>query len=250
MKHFFLLLLICVAGFFLAPAVLGVKPRSAQQYVNAGSYSESDTALYSHKMGKGNRMCCQSTLTIMLDLNALEDVKEEARLVSVMGNAAELGLMLTGNGLQGNWHGRPWGDEKAVPVSRLLDNPNSVRINGVDYLALTVLVNGSSTHAFQQPGITVVDASGDILLSYPMLNTAENEQYTSMIFEPKYISHVMISPKLLSVKGAAKRAARLEKTVATKPGNAMIAFGGGGVVLLVLAALLAKVQRRRRSVAY
>lgn len=250
MKQFFLLLLICAAGFFLAPSVLGIKPKSAQQYINAGEYFESDAALYSRKKGKKNRECCQSTLAIMLDLNALEDVKEETRLVSIMGNAAEIGLMLTGKGLQGNWTGLPWGDEAAVPVSRLLENPNSVRINGVDYLALTVLVNGSHTHALQQPGITVVDASGSILLSYPALNTASNERYASMTFDQKYISHVMISPKLLSVKGAAKRAARLEKMVAVKPGNAMVAYGGGGVVLLVLAALLSKIKSPRRAVVH
>lgn len=250
MKHFFLLLLICVAGFFLAPTVLGVKPKSAQQYVNAETYTEPDTALYARKMGKRNRLCCQSTLTILLDLNALEEVKEESRLVAIMGNAAEIGLILAPNGLQGNWKGKSWGADAAVPVSRLLENPNSFRVNGVDYLALTVLVNGSSSHALQQPGITVVDASGDVLLSYPSLNTADNEHYASMSFDSKYISHVMILPKLISLKGAAKRAARLEKTVAVKPGNAMVAYGGGGVVLLVLAALLGKVTKPRRASRY
>ncbi len=243
MKHFFLLLGVCVVGYLLAPSVLGIKSKSAEPYINEGVYSSADTPLYTRKMGGRNHMNCQTSLTIMLDLNEVETVKEPEELVTIVGSSKEFGLFLTKEGLAGNWGGELWGANKALSLSRLLEHPGSVRIKDRDYLALTVLVNGA--REVTSPGVTVVDSSGEVLLEYPALNTALNEHYSSVKFSQRCISHVMIAPKLLSLKAAGKRAVRMEKTVSVKPGNAMVAFGGGGVVLLVLAALWSKVRKRR-----
>ena len=68
-----------------------------------------------------------------------------------------------------------------------------------------------------------------------------------MSLHGELMTHVMIAPRLLSVRAAGKRTARLEKIVSLKPGNAMVAFGGGGVVLLILAALWSRERRPEKA---
>lgn len=241
MKQFLILVVVCALGYFFAPQVLGIKADSSHQYKNAVTYSGEDERLCSVKHGQNNSKGCQTSLSIMLDLTAAENVNENIQLLSIKGNARSFGLLMTKDGLMGCWAGNPWGAEKAIPLSRLQNNENVISTRDADKLALTVLVNGLSWPTNSQTrGVTLVDASGDTILSYPRLNAGANSSYQSVEFDETLISHVMITPKLLSVKGAAARARRLEKLASFKPGNAMVAFGGGGMVLLILAAAWAK----------
>ena len=245
MKQFFLLLLVCVAGYFLAPAVLGIKTSSASKYKNAGLYEETSRPLCTRVLSKGDKHVCQTTLTFALNLGEAEEVSEDTKLVSIVGSAKEFGLMLTRQGLVGNWEGRPWVMEKGIPLANLMDNPNVVRAKGTDCLVLSVIVNGSKSVEKTTPGITVVDASGSVLLSYPTLNSADNQLYKSFDFNENLVTHVMIAPKLLSVKAAGKRAVRLKEIISLKPGNALLGYGGGGVAILLLTALWPKPRRRK-----
>lgn len=241
MKQFLILVVVCALGYFFAPQVLGIKADSSHQYRNEVTYSKEDKKLYSVKPGQNNSKVCQTSFSIMLDLTEAENVKENTQLLSIKGNARSFGLLMTKDGLMGCWEGNPWGAEKTIPLSRLQNNENVISTRGADKLSLTVLVDGIPEQTKSQtPGVTLVDASGDVLLAYPPLNTVFNSSYQSVEFNERLISHVMITPKLLSVKGAAARARRLEKLASFKPGNAMVAFGGGGMLLLILAAAWAK----------
>lgn len=248
MKQFFLVLLVCMAGFFLAPTVLGIKTTSARRYENAGTYVESSRPMYAREVGKWNKYICQTTLTMALDLDEAEKVSTDTKLVTIVGSSKEIGLMMTKQGLVGNWEGNPWGSDKGLPLADLMDNPNVVRVKGGDCLVLSVIVNGSNSVTKETPGITVVDASGKVLLSYPPLNSSDNETYRSIDFNDNLVSHVMIAPRLLSVKAAGKRAARLEKSVVQKPGNALLGYGGGGVMVLLLTAIWCRGLRRKSAV--
>lgn len=245
MKQFFLILLVCVAGYFLAPDLLGIKPTSAQKFENAGAYVETNRPLYTRVLSKGDKHVCQTTLTFALDLGEAEAVSEDVNLVSIDGCAKEIGLMLTKQRLTGRRGGKPWVVEKGIPLAELMDNPNVERVKGRDCLVLSVIVNGCKSLEKTTPGITVVDASGSVLLAYPLLNPANNELFKSISFNEELVTHVMIAPKLLSVKAAGKRAVRLKEIISLKPGNALLGYGGCGVAILLLTALWPKPRRRK-----
>lgn len=247
MKQFFLILLVCALGYFFAPQVLGIKTKSKEQYVNAVDYSSEDGELYGQFRSVYDKMVPVATVSFVLDLENAEQVQEPTRLMYIETNHKPFGLMLTKAGLVGCWDGSPWGVDAALPMSALLDNPNVIRVNGRDCLALTALVCGSADRREKNPGLTVVDSSGEVLLRYPALNSSYNREHRRMSMHGELVTHVMIAPRLLSVRAAGKRTARLEKIVSLKPGNAMVAFGGGGVVLLILAALWPRERRPEKA---
>lgn len=247
MKQFFLILLVCALGYFFAPQVLGIKTKSKEQYVNAVDYSSEERELNGKFRSVRDKMVPVATVTFVLDLEKAEQVQEPARLMYIETNHKPFGLMVTKSGIVGCWEGAPWSENAGLPMASLLDNPNMIRVKGRDCLALTALVCGSVDTREKTPGITLVDSSGDVLLRYPALNSSYNEEHRRMSMHEELVTHVMIAPKLLSVRAAGKRTARLEKIVSLKPGNAMVAYGGGGVVLLILAALWPKGRRRKKA---
>lgn len=250
MKHFLLLVLVCALGYFLAPQVLGIKPSASKDIINQGEYLEEDRKLYRTAMGKMNSPYASTSITFMLVLDELESVQNEEKLVTIEGNDRELGFLLTGKGIEPNWAGKVWDKSEPIPYARLLNNENVVTVDGQDCLALTMLVTGTMYEAVEKyPGITLVDASENILYQNGLLNTLKNSHYKSIRLNEKYVTHVSINSKYCSIPVAAKRAARLEKKALQRPGNKMVAFGGGGLVVLVLSAIWSHVcpVRRKKS---
>lgn len=246
MKRFFVLAVICAIGYFLAPQVLGIKTRSGNEYVNKCTYQHEAKAVYEMRPSENRSAVPVSTITMILDLEMLEQVKEPTSLISLQGNHAQFGLSVTQKGIVGTWTGKLWKPQQILPVSALLDNPNVLHFKGKDVLTLTMLVSGSTDPDDRTPGITLVDCSGDVVMSWPGLNSYYNKRYNSITVNDMLVSHVSVLPKLLSVRGAGKRGHYLEKTVCVKPGNAMLAYGGGGLALLLLVALWARLCPERR----
>lgn len=237
MKSFFLLLFVCILGYFLAPQVLGIKSGSSSKFKNRGEYMAEDCSLYQTVPRQNGAPLATGTVSFLLCLDELENIQENQRLVSFMGNMYEVGIMLSRDGIVANWAGTRWPQGQPLPYSRLADNENVVKMNGSEYLSLTVMSNVAADIAGSNPGVTLVDASGRVILSYDKLCTAYNRMFHKIIVNDNHVSHAALNPRVCSAVVAGKRAQKLEKAVASRSGNKLMAFGGGGVVVLLLAML-------------
>lgn len=242
MKHFILLVVVCALGYFLAPSVLGIKASSVHSVQNQGEYLPEDGKMYRTVMGKRGRQFAVTTASFVLVLDELESVQNDEKLITFEGCDKELGFFLTKDGMVANWDGNRWNPEMNIPYARLLNNENVMTVNGRDCLALTMLVNGVAAVTDEpNPGVTLVDASGSVLYHAEKLNTVKNTSYVSIRAKENRISHMVINPRLCSLKAAAKRTVKLEKKALQKPGSKMVAFGGGGLVILLLSAIWSRV---------
>lgn len=248
MKRFIILLIICFAGYFSAPMTLGRKMRPDSDFTNQGIYSAEDKEICgmvrSVAYSKDVPVC---SITMMLNLSAAEQLNNETELVTVKANHSELGLMISKEGIVGQWQGSPWRTHLRVPLSQLIENINVQNVKGDECISLTMLVSGSTDPADKTPGVTLVDASGEVVLSLQGLNSAYNRNYTAVNLNKELVSHSIVSPRLLSVRGAGKRSARLAKAVSRKPGNALVAYGAAGVLLMVLSGIWAAACPARRK---
>ena len=250
MKRFIILLIICAAGYLAAPLALGRKMKADSDFANQGIYSaekkEISGKMHSVALGKEVPVC---SITMMLNLSAAEQLNNETGLVTVKANHGDLGLMISKEGIVGQWQGSPWRTHLRVPLSQLVENINVQNVKGDECISLTMLVSGSTDPADKTPGVTLVDGSGEVVLSFQHLNSAYNRIYTAVNLNKALVSHSIVSPRLLSVRGAGKRAARLAKAVSRKPGNALVAYGSAGVLLLGLSGIWAAAcpARRRKA---
>lgn len=244
LQSIFLILLVCVLGYFLAPLVLDVK-EAEPSLCNPGHYSPKTRKLQRNEVGKNGIPVLTSSVSLMLCLDELRDVREDERLVGFCADRYEVGLMLTRSGIVGNWRNARWGADKMLSYSRLKKNKNVVTMDGRDYLALTVLTNGTEDLVDSNPGITLVDASGRILLHYPGLYSSYNKHILSIEVNKQHVPYATVNPRACSAAVAGRRARKLEETVISEKGNKYLVFGVGGAVLLVLVLLWIKLLPAR-----
>lgn len=234
MKHFLMILLVGVVGFLSAPMLFNL---DSSKYLNQEVYSSEEQKIYSVRTTKKGREMAATSVIFWLNLDEVGEVSRPEKLVTIMGSSKEFGLMLTPDGLAGNWDGQLWKAGTPLNISKLLDNANVVRYKNRDYLALMVTANDCHPVSGRLPGVNVIDASGKVVLSYPPLNTAENAEIKSIALNPTYISHALLVPRLLSTRAAERRISRFAGEVARNGGNPYVmgAVGAGLAALLSLA---------------
>lgn len=249
MKRFLLVLLMLASLFFAGWQVYQAhgSPK-LRQYRNPGTYRESEGRLSTLQGDAEIASYATSSVSIVLDLDRVKETSKMHKLVTFAGAARELGIYISRSGLVGNWGGKPWAaDEYKALLDDLVDNPNVFQINGGDCLALTVMSNGSMAWTQDSPGMTVVDASGNVLFSYPGLSDVNNKSFSAIKVNRKLVRYADVHGRLLPLHTAASRADELQ-TLVKKSGIPVRKCAlAGGVTMLCLILLIADIAARRRA---
>lgn len=236
MKNIIILILFCAIGYFAGPR-LGKTPKS--EFANYGVYEQSDdTKICRVINSRLNRDIAVGSYAVLLDVNNAASVSEPEKLFTIYGNSRELGLMLTPQGIVGNWLGSPWKKDGVVPLSSLEKHIKPLRINNKDYLPLVIVSNGASNLVDGPWGMTIMDNRGNEVLSFPRLCTADNASYKRVELNPDYIGYVELHPRVLNNKRRVSRAlSKLTKeaeAAANPQKKALIGAGIGGLLAVII----------------
>ncbi len=185
----------------------------------AGKLTGSRSALYSRQpiynvshFRKAN--AATAAIAITLDINAAAHVTEPTRLLTVDSDH-ELGLMVTPDGITGNWHGNTWGE--TIPYSKLAEHPAAFVRNGISYITLTVVFSGCSGAGWNGiGGVMGYDINGDLVINLPRLASAENKDFNSISANLDMVRAISATPDVSRnyaeiAPEAAAQAAKLER---------------------------------------
>lgn len=147
-----------------------------------------------------------------IDLSAAAKVTEPTRLLT-FDSTHELGLMITPEGITGNWHGAPWGE--TVPYGKLANHPAAFNRGGSAYITLTVVASGCSGAGWNGiGGIMGYDVNGDLAISLPRLASAENKDFKAIHANTDFVKCLSVTPDVSRTYAdvAPKAAAQAAKT--------------------------------------
>lgn len=163
----------------------------------AGTLTGAEGALYSRQQiysvssfRKSN--VATSAVAITVDLSAAAQVTEPTRLLTFDAEH-ELGLMLTQEGITGNWHGKPWGE--TVSYARLASHPAALHREGSHYITFTVVASGCQGAGWNGlGGMMGYDVNGDLLINLPLLASADNREFRSISVNLDFVKTVSVNP--------------------------------------------------------
>ena len=147
-----------------------------------------------------------------IDLSAAAKVTEPTKLLT-FDSTHELGLMITPEGITGNWHGAPWGE--TIPYGKLANHPASFSRGGNAYITLTVVASGCSGAGWNGiGGIMGYDVNGDLAISLPRLASAENKDFKAIHANTDFVKCLSVTPDVSRTYAdvAPKAAAQAAKT--------------------------------------
>ncbi|MBR6575569.1 MAG: hypothetical protein IKK73_00400 [Akkermansia sp.] len=249
MKRFLIVLLMLSSLAFTGwQFYQGHESPQLKQHRNPGAYRESEGSIFTLLGDARVADYATSAVSIVLNLEKTKKTGKTRRLVTFEGPARELGIFISRRGIVGNWGGEPWStDEYRTDFDDLVNNPNVFQYNGEDCLVLTVMTNGSLAWTRDVPGMTVVDASGNVLFSYPALSDVNNKVFSAIKVNRKLVRYAVVHGRVLPLDTAASRAHELQ-TLVKKSGIPVRKCAiAGGVALLCLILLVADSAARRRE---
>ena len=239
MKNILLFIIFCALGYFVAPH-LGRTAKS--EFANRGVYEQAESEIYQTVSIGNGRYLAVGSYAVLLDVDKAASVAEPEKLFTIYGNARELGLMLTPEGIIGNWLGNtwtdPWAANKVVSLAALEKRTPAMRIGKKKYLPLVIVSNASFHQGDAPAGFSIMDRKGNMVLHFPTLCTAENESFKSVEFNPDFIAYAEPQARMLVSKLRVSRAlSKLIKEVkaANEPQmKSLIGAGIGGLLALVI----------------
>lgn len=248
MKKIVFILVLCAVGYFTAPHLV----RSADsEYTNQTVYEHDDTKIYRSLRGRHGRELAVGSYAVMLDLDALESVTEPTKLFTVYGNAVELGLMATPEGITGNWKGQVWKNDGVVSSHALSEQAATLRIGKRDCLPLLIVSNGGKDVVEGPNGFSMMDKDGELLLNFSRLCTALNESFKRVEFNPDLVKYVEIFPRVMSNKRRVSRALSKfssgVKAADSMERKALVGAGVGGLLALIIMIASRKSNPKRNA---
>ncbi len=239
MKNILLFIIFCALGYFVAPH-LGRTAKS--EFANRGVYEQAESEIYQTVSTGNGRNLAVGSYAVLLDVDKAASVAEPEKLFTIYGNARELGLMLTPEGIIGNWLGNtwtdPWAANKVVSLAALEKKTPALRIGKKKYLPLVIVSNGSSHLCEGAGGVSIMDRKGNMVLHFPTLCTADNGTFKSVEFNPDFIAYAEPQARMLVSKRRVTRAlSKLinEVKAANEPQmKSLIGAGIGGLLALII----------------
>ena len=252
MKNILLLIIFCALGYFGTPYLIKAEKSECS---NRGVYEQDETKIYLSVQGPQGREQAVGSYAVLLDVGKAASVAEPEKLFTIYGNARELGLMLTPEGIIGNWLGNTWTDpwvaNKVVPLSALEEKTPALRIGKKEYLPLVIVSNTSSHQDDAPAGFSIMDRKGNLVLNFPTLCTADNESFKSVEFNPDFIAYAEPQARMLVSKRRVSRAlSKLIKEVkaANEPQmKSLIGAGIGGLLALVIMIATSKPKAKKAA---
>ena len=155
-----------------------------------------------------------AAIAMTIDLTAAAKVTQPTKLLTI-DSTHELGLMVTPEGITGNWHGSPWGE--TISYGSLSTHPAAFVRNGSVYISFTVVASGCCGSGWNGiGGIMGYDVNGDLILSFPLLASAENKDFKSISANLDYVKIISVDPAVSRdnariTENAARQAAKAER---------------------------------------
>ena len=155
-----------------------------------------------------------SAVAVTIDLTAAASVTRPSPLLSFEG-VHELGIMATPEGIRGNWHGRPWGE--TLPYEKLTSNPAVFTRKGSSYITLTIVASGCRGAGWNGiGGIMGYDVNGSLAVSYPLLASADNKEFSAITANTELVKSISVSPRVsrnaaMVAQQAAQQAQHLQR---------------------------------------
>ena len=186
-----------------------------------------------------------SAVAMTVDLNAASQVTTNTKLLT-FESTHELGLIVTPEGITGNWHGQPWGE--TIPYSKLMDSPTALQRGGHHYITFTVVASGCQGSGWNGiGGIMGYDVNGELIISLPRLASADNKEFRSISINTDLVKTVSVTPKVSQslatvASNAARQAAKVERKFLKTRGEWLsptqwVAVSIGGLILLSIISL-------------
>ena len=224
MKKNILLLVLCAAVALpaMAKPALFTDPGSSYTRNNvtctAGSLTGGEGALYSRQQiysvtsfRKSN--VATSAVAMTIDLTAAAQVTEPTKLLT-FNSDHELGLMVTPEGITGNWHGKTWGE--TIPYAKLVNHSATLHRGGAHYISFTVVASGCKGAGWNGlGGMMGYDVNGELIVNLPLLASADNKEFRSIDANPAFVKTVSVNPEVSHslpnvISQAAAQAAKVE----------------------------------------
>lgn len=191
-----------------------------------------------------------AAVAVTIDLTAASKVEQPTRILTVDSNH-ELGLMATPNGITGNWHGKPWGE--AIPYGKLCTHPASFTRDGSTYIAFTTVFSGCQGAGWNGiGGIMGYDVNGSLIISYPLLASADNKDFSAIRANLDLVKIISVSPDVSRNSAnlatqAAEQAARAQHKFLKARGEWLSptewVFTGIGVLVLLGGLSIAAIRK-------
>ena len=186
-----------------------------------------------------------TAVAMTVDLSAASQVTTDTKLLT-FDSTHELGLIVTPEGITGNWHGQPWGE--VIPFTRLMPYPAALHRGGKHYITFTVVASGCQGSGWNGiGGIMGYDVNGDQIINLPLLASAENKDFKSIWVNTDFVKTVSVSPDVSQsiatiTSNAARQAAKIERKFLKTQGELLspsqwVAVSIGGLILLSIVSL-------------
>lgn len=181
-----------------------------------------------------------AAVAVTIDLTAASKADKPTKILTVESKH-ELGLMATPEGIRGSWHGQPWGE--AVPYGKLATHPASFTRDGSTYISFTSVFSGCSGAGWNGiGGLMCYDVNGSLLISYPLLASAENRDFAAITANLDFVKIISVTPDVSRntaevASQAAAQAARAQRKFLKNRGEWLSptewVFTGIGILVLL-----------------